>query len=99
MSSLVIQQYDLGNMGKELGRFLCFFLFLKNTIPATKMGSLSTQAVEKNNLFIDLLSSDNLVTISKITVSFTGIYLELKFYLRDEDNIFKVKFLENQKLR
>lgn len=65
-------------MDKNLGGFCFFFTFLKKTkqknYPATKMVSLSTQTVEKNTSFIDLLTSDNLVTISKITVRF---YLHL----------------------
>lgn len=57
MSALVIQQYDLENMGKKLGRFLFSLLSLKNErnkqiVLLPKMGSLSTQAVEKNLYFI-----------------------------------------------
>lgn len=47
ISSLVIQQYDLENMGKKLGRFLFFFLLRKTSL-LPQIGSLSIQAIEKN---------------------------------------------------
>lgn len=75
ISALVIQQYDLENMGKKLGSF-CFVFSPKNKTnkilsccPRWAVYQLRQQRRIFTS-FIVLLSSDNLGSISKITVSF-----------------------------
>lgn len=75
ISALVIQQYDLENMGKKLGSF-CFVFSSKNKTnkilsccPRWAVRQLRQQRRIFTS-FIVLLSSDNLGSISKITVSF-----------------------------
>lgn len=70
----------------------------KNNFPAAQIRQSDNSGSRKKifTSFIDLLSTDNLVTISKITEFLLSFILsQPNFYPRDEDNIFKVEFLEN----